>query len=104
MMMDCPSLLMATLLTSILMALRPPIGMRLAAIAGAPPKPLGGPRLLWVMRAFWLLFWGVILHVVVERLRLCLVLRPQYRLSVLAHGSLSSLPYRAYPLSCCLLD
>lgn len=65
--------------------------------------PPTGSGLLWLSAAMNLLARGLFW---VERRLLLVMLVPLRRLrcTPLAHASLSALPYRAYPLSCCLLD
>lgn len=63
-----------------------------------------GPRLVWAMVSVCLWLWGIW----VDRLRSLAADKtcrphPLHR-SILAFFTLSALPYRAYPLTCCLLD
>jgi hypothetical protein len=106
MMIDSTSLLMATLLTSILMATPPLLGIwfRWFAPFSMPGKLQAGPRLVWVILAICLFFWGTVIQFTLDRWRLSLLSCPRLQPAVISRFSLSSLPYRAYPLSCCLLD
>jgi hypothetical protein len=106
MMIESTSLLMATLLTSILIAMLPILAMWLQwpAPLSTPGKLQAGPHLVWVIMALCLLFWGTVIQFTLDRLSAALVVRSRFQWLAIFHVSLSSLPYRAYPLSCCLLD
>jgi hypothetical protein len=107
MMIENTWLLMATLLTSfILMAMPPILMMWLCWLAPLPipGKLQAGPRLVWVIMALCLFFWGTVIQFTLDQWRLSLLSCPRFQPAVISRFSLSSLPYRAYLLSCCLLD
>jgi hypothetical protein len=102
-------LLEIVLLTGILIGTRPIVLMQDWSVlpVSVPLNPQLGPRLIWVMLVLCLLFWGTVVNYVQSALELStvpLTAHHPLQLSVTSRFSLSSLPYRAYPLSCCLLD